>query len=142
MRSAVTSKAAPPGPPGPPGDAGAPLQTAISIPERIAAPVLPRPTFKILAAAMPAEKDEADAMPVDSFSDVMSDVQLAGAAHVGEGSGRGAGHGNGGGGGCDVGQMVQQALRRDRLVRDAVAGANRLGKSLMVWNGDWVRAGA
>jgi len=32
-------------------------------------------------------------------------------------------------------------LRRDRLVRAAVEDANRLGKSVMLWNGDWVRSG-
>ena len=39
-------------------------------------------------------------------------------------------------------RAVQQALRRDRLVRPAVQDANRLGKSIMLWNGDWVQTGA
>jgi len=47
----------------------------------------------------------------------------------------------GGGGGCDLARAVQQALRRDPLVRTAVEGANRLGKAVMMWNGDWVRSG-
>jgi hypothetical protein len=38
-------------------------------------------------------------------------------------------------------RAVQQALRRDPLVRTAVENANRLGKAIMLWNGDWVRSG-
>jgi hypothetical protein len=71
----------------------------------------------------------------DTFSDVMSDSQLAGAVSAGEGGG-------GGGGSCDMARAVQQALRRDRLVRPAVADANRLGKSILLWDGDWVQTGA
>ena len=71
----------------------------------------------------------------DTFSDVLSDSQISGAASAGEGGG-------GGGGSCDMARAVQQALRRDRLVRPAVQDANRLGKSIMLWNGDWVQTGA
>ncbi len=67
-------------------------------------------------------------------SDLLSASQLAGTASVGE-------SGGGGGGGCDVARAVQQALRRDALVRSAVEGANRLGRAVMMWNGDWVRSG-
>lgn len=67
-------------------------------------------------------------------SDLLSEAQLAGTASVGEGGG-------GGGGGCDLGRAVQQALRRDRLVQAAVQDANRMGKAVMMWNGDWVRSG-
>jgi len=71
---------------------------------------------------------------VDDMSDVLSDAQVSGAASVGEGGD--------GGGPCDMGQLVQRALRRDPLVHNAVANANRVGKAIMVWNGDWVRTGA
>ena len=71
---------------------------------------------------------------VDDMSDVLSDAQVAGAATVGE-----VGEG---GGPCDMGQLVQRALRRDPLVHNAVANANRVGKAVMVWNGDWVRTGS
>jgi hypothetical protein len=64
-------------------------------------------------------------------SDLLSDSQIAGAASVGEG---------GGGGGCDLARAVQSALRRDRRVRMAVEEARRLGKAIMLWNGDWVRS--
>ncbi|MEO8301723.1 MAG: hypothetical protein ABI608_08015 [Rhizomicrobium sp.] len=67
-------------------------------------------------------------------SDLLSESQIAGAASVGEGGG-------GGGGGCDLAWAVQKALRRDRLVHTAVEGANRTGKAVMMWNGDWVRSG-
>jgi hypothetical protein len=70
---------------------------------------------------------------VDDMSDVLSDAQLAGAATVGEGGDPG--------GACDMGQLVQRALRRDPLVRSAVQNANRIGRSIMLWNGDWVRTG-
>jgi len=73
--------------------------------------------------------------PVDTFSDLLSDSQIAGAMSAGEGGG------GGGGGSCDMARAVQQALRRDRLVRPAVADANRIGKSIMLWDGDWVRTG-
>ena len=71
------------------------------------------------------------------FSDLLSESQLAGATSA---DGEGAG-GGGGGGGCDMARVVQQALRRDPLVRAAVEDANRLGKAVMLWNGDWVRSG-
>ena len=73
--------------------------------------------------------------PAADTSDLLSDSQLAGAARAGEGSG-------GGGGGCNTAWTVQEALRRDPLVREAVDNANRLGKAVMVWNGDWVRNGS
>jgi hypothetical protein len=66
-------------------------------------------------------------------SDLLSESQIAGAANAGEGGG--------GGGGCDMSQAVQKALRRDPLVRTAVEGANRTGKAVMLWDGDWVRTG-
>jgi len=108
-----------PEPPGPPdmADAGAPS---------IAPPPLPAvaaPSLTIIRTV---------AVKTDN-SDLLSDSQIAGAAHAGEGGG--------GGGGCDMARAVQQALRRDALVRGAVEGAGRTGKASMVWNGDWVRSG-
>ena len=82
------------------------------------------------AAATPAF----DIAPPPDNSDILSESQLAGATGVGEGLG-------GGGGGCDMARAVQQALRRDPLVRAAVQDADRLGKAVMLWNGDWIRTG-
>jgi hypothetical protein len=72
--------------------------------------------------------------PAPDNSDLLSASQLAGAASIGEGGG--------GGGACDMGRAVQQALRRDPLVRASVEGANRIGRAIMLWNGDWVQTGA
>jgi len=69
-------------------------------------------------------------------SDLLSQSQIAGASSAGD-----DGAGGGGGGSCDMARAVQKALRRDPLVRAAVEDANRLGKSVMLWNGDWVRSG-
>ena len=107
-----------PKPPGPAmaqdAEAGASLNIAMPVPPQAAAPV-------VTIAATP------------NTSDVLSETQLAGAARAGEGGG--------GGGGCDMARAVQQALRRDPLVRSAVADANRQGKASMLWNGDWVQSG-
>jgi hypothetical protein len=75
------------------------------------------------------------AMAADT-SDLLSASQLAGAASADEGP-----NGGGGGGGCDMARAVQQALRRDRLVQAAMENARRLGKAVMLWDGDWVRSG-
>jgi hypothetical protein len=96
-------------------------------PEAAPAPVLPR---LIVARAVTAA-----ALTKPDNSDLLSASQLAGAAAVGEGSG------GGGGGSCDLARAVQQALRRDPQVRAAVDEANRSGKAIMLWNGDWVRSG-
>jgi hypothetical protein len=88
-------------------------------------PAMPRIT---IASPEPSEIQASD------NSDLLSDAQIAGAAGVGEGGG-------GGGGGCDMAQLVQKALRRDPLVHTAVRNAGRVGKAIMIWNGDWVRSG-
>jgi hypothetical protein len=66
-------------------------------------------------------------------SDLLTSAQLAGADRAGEGGG--------GGGGCDTARRVQEALRRDPLVRTSVSNAGRIGKAVMLWNGDWVQTG-
>lgn len=106
-----------PKPPGPPDDQKA--EAAMEI----APPVPPTPVMPIVRVSVPDN------------SDVLSESQLAGATSAGEGAG------GGGGGGCDTARAVQQALRRDPLVHTAVSDANRVGKAIMVWNGDWVRSG-
>lgn len=109
--------------PKPPGlrdvaeDAAASRAQTIALPTP---PAVPAPSITIAAAA--------------DNSDLMSDSQLAGAARAGEGGG-------GGGSACDMARAVQQALRRDPLVRPALADANRLGRASLLWNGDWIRSG-
>jgi hypothetical protein len=87
---------------------------------RLTAPHLAPPVFTVAA-------DTPDT------SDLLNESQLAGAASAGEG--------RAGGSGCDTARLIQQALRRDRLVHTAVADANRVGKAILLWNGDWVQSG-
>lgn len=80
--------------------------------------------------------------PVADVVDTVSDTELAGALTAGTGAGSGGGDGTGdGSGACNMVRRMQQALRKDPMVRDAVAQARR-GKSnaLLVWKGDWVRS--
>ncbi len=107
-----------PAPPGPPDPAGP--ETAQEI-----VPPPPKPP-NLFAPAI--------RIRVNDTSDILSDAQLAGAASAGDGAA-------GGNGGCDTARLLQAALRRDPLVRNALQGANRLGKSVMLWNGDWVQTG-
>ena len=107
-----------PPPPGPP-------DVTLVQPKAAAAPPLPQVTTRPTVRAT--------ATPKPDNSDLLSASQLAGAAAVGEGGG--------GGGGCDLARAVQQALRRDPQVRSAVEEANRSGKAIMLWDGDWVRSG-
>jgi hypothetical protein len=81
--------------------------------------------------------------PVADVVDTVSDSQLVGALTVGNGSGSGGGEGSGdGSGACNMVRRMQAALRKDPLVRAAVAQARRGGSNnaLLVWNGDWVRS--
>jgi hypothetical protein len=111
--------------PKPPGPPDKPVAEAAEQ----APPPMARPT------PMPVLVKVTSPEPPDN-SDILSENQLAGAASAGE---SGAG---GGGGGCDTARLVQQALRKDPLVRTAVLNADRQGKAIMMWNGDWVRSGA
>lgn len=83
------------------------------------------PQVRISAPVLAASR------PLPDNSDLLSESQLAGAAAAGKG----------GGGACDMARAIQQALRRDPMVRMAVEDAHRLGKAMMLWNGDWVRTG-
>ena len=109
-----------PQPPGPP-------DVQMAQPEAAPSPMLPHVTVARVPVPVAITKPD--------NSDLLSASQLAGAAAVGEGEG------GGGGGSCDLAQAVQRALRRDPQVRSAVDEANRSGKAIMLWNGDWVRSG-
>ena len=111
------------GPPEPvQATAGSEQKAVQPIPPRIAAPA------PVHAAVSPA---------VDT-SDVLSDSQLAGLANADD---DGVSRSGGGGGSCEMARIVEQALQRDPLVHTAVEDAHRLGKAVMLWNGDWVRSG-
>jgi hypothetical protein len=114
----VTLLPTPPAPPDPLKLAPSDFQNEL----QPAAPKVAMPVLTITKTATP------------NTSDLLSASQIAGAASVGEGGG-------GGGGSCNMAQAVQRALRRDPLVQNAVEDSNRLGKAIMVWNGDWVRTG-
>ncbi len=73
-------------------------------------------------------------MHSDEASNELSEAQLVGAASAGEGGGSGGG----GGGSCNMLRRIEEALRKDPLVRSAVAGSS--GKAIMVWNGGWVQS--
>lgn len=100
-----------------------PPEVTLMVPVSPALPALPR--LVVSAAVVSVTASASDT------SDILSDAQLAGAAIPGAG----------GGSGCDLAREVQQALRRDAMVRAAVVDAHRLGKAILLWNGDWVRAG-
>jgi hypothetical protein len=70
-----------------------------------------------------------DGAPVTGQGAGMSEAELAGASSAGSGAGGGA---------CDMAARLEAALRKDLLVRSAVAGF--AGKALRVWDGDWVRS--
>jgi hypothetical protein len=113
----MVSVAEQPKPPGPP------MEREPGGSDNEVKPVMPQPIMPVFSTVAAPDN-----------SDLLSDSQIAGAAGVGEGGG--------GGGGCDLARAVQQALRRDPLVHTAVDNANRRGKAIMMWNGDWVRSGA
>jgi len=106
-----------------------PLQVSLVELPKPKPPELPK-----TAMLEPAKPDSAVRPPLISVpdnSDLLSDSQLAGAAVAGDG----------GGGSCNMARAVQQALRRDPMVRTAVEDAHRAGQAVMLWNGDWVRSG-
>jgi hypothetical protein len=94
--------------------------------------VKPSPPDIIPVPAQVAQKPDAGA--------TLTEAQLAGAATAGSGDvgGAGGGEGGGAGGACDMAARVQAALRRDALVRAAIARSD--GKATLIWNGDWVRS--
>jgi hypothetical protein len=100
--------------------------TPAKAPARSAAARSPaKPERASLASNGPTIDDLAAAAGV---GDGLSDAQLAGAA---------TGESGPTGGACDMARWLQGALRKDPLVRTAVAGLG--DKAVMVWDGDWVR---
>lgn len=104
-----------------------------------------RPTPRMESIPLPARAPDT---PPDIPMPTIGDAQLAGALRAGAGAGgggggAGAGGGGGGsgdGGGCDLVREIQNALREDGDVRDAVNAAHRAAgsnRALLVWDGDW-----
>jgi hypothetical protein len=97
-----------------------------------AAAAAPRPA----TVASPARRSKAATSPLAAADEPdvgqdseVSEGELAGAASAG---------GGGGGGPCDMAARIQAALRKDTIVKSAVA--TFAGKAIKVWNGDWVRS--
>jgi hypothetical protein len=128
-----------PGPAQPPGPP-TPAPAAASSPQIVPRPVTPHHAApaQVLTAAAAATSETYETAETSDNSDLLSDSQLVGAVNAND---EGIGGGGGGSGGCDTERIVQQALQRDPLVRTAVEDAHRLGKAVMLWNGDWVRSG-
>ncbi len=138
----VVALVTPPPPPPPPvveppqpSDAPAAAPKAAVAPKPPKPP--PRPSIKARPARAPAPPDvtpipAGPGASSQGFAEV-SDGELAGAGTAGSGSGDGRG--------CDMARRLQGALRKDRLVRAAVAEA-RPGQAIRIWNGAWVRHGA
>ena len=116
-----------------------PLQVSLLETPKPTPPAPPEPamlqpdTVEAVAPHLAVRELTRSTSTVPDTSDLLSNSQLAGAATVGEGGG--------GGGTCDMARAVQQALRRDPMVRASVEDAHRSGKAIMLWNGDWVRSG-
>lgn len=146
----VAPKDPPPGPKAEMAAAAGPPQ-----PAPVARPPSPPPPLRVRPARptprmAPVPLPVAPQTPPDIPMPTISDAQLAGATRVGMGAGGGGGTGGGGnggggggtgnGGGCDLVRELQNALREDTEVRDAINQAHRAagsGRALLVWDGDW-----
>ena len=103
-----------------------------------AAPARAEPTRRMIKPRPTPPRPAEATLPAPARDESrISEAQLAGAVTAGSGAGGGAG--GSGGGVCDMPALVQTALRKDPLVRDAVWRSG--GRAALVWNGDWVRSG-
>ncbi len=158
----VTLTRPPPPPPPPPAPVIAEPPPGPAQPAPAAAPS-PAPPRPVPARAAPRPRPvrtppppnvptlPANPAPVVAPMAVVGEAQLAGALRAGTGQGSGAGSGSGGGGGsggasggsCDMVRRLQDALRADPEVRDAVTRAHRAmpasGRAILVWDGDWIQ---
>lgn len=144
---------APPPPPPPVEAPPAPEKTSnpggapATSPEPVPDPPKPKPPPKRKPTPAPPPKEmkpiPASDAPTPAPRIELTDAQIAGAITAGSGSGDGTGAGGGsgaGGGACNMPRRVQNALRKDPRIRQAVAEAHS-GRPLVVWQGDWVRHG-
>lgn len=150
---ALTPPPEPPKPPPPPEEPSTPpgptkTDTAPAATKSVQAEQ-PRPTPRSILRPTPPSPDveplPASPKPARAPTITVGEGLLA-SAGTAEGPG-GAGNGAGGGGaGCNMVKLLQTALRKNTKVQAAIAQAHpeavSAGKAIMVWNGDWVRAGA
>ncbi len=131
------------GPPAPvpsPAPKAASPTPAASAAAAVRAPPAKPPPRHAVAKPPPPDVDYLPARTArkSDAGSTLSEAQLAGATVAGSGDGSGGAGGGGGGGPCDMAARLQAALRKDPMVRAAVAGA--AGRATLVWNGDWVRS--
>ncbi|MFL5297264.1 MAG: hypothetical protein ACJ798_12860 [Phenylobacterium sp.] len=122
---ALVAPPKPPEPPAPPTEDPKPPTPKTPPPPKLHArpPRAPPPPD---VAPLPAAKG-----PVAQGTADVSDAELASASTADSG---------GGGKACNMTAWLQAALRKDPLVKAAVAEAHQ-GKALRIWNGDWIRHG-
>ena len=138
----------PPAPPPPETPPPKPKPRPVPLPPRPSAmrsPSPPKPAARPIHLAARAPVPEAlpaSPGPQVSAPTELTAAEVAGATTAGSGSGSGSGQA---GGACDMVRRLQDALRRDPRVVQAVEQAHRAaggrGAAIMVWNGDWVRSG-
>jgi hypothetical protein len=125
----MTAELVPPEPPPPPPpEPPAPEPS----PKPAAAKPAPKRTPK-----PPPPKVETIASSEQPTHEWIGESQLAGAANAGDGPGGGSP-----GGECNMARRLQVALRRDPMVKAALASAPRpagsQARAMLVWNGGWV----
>src|SRR5690606_18425912 len=118
---------------------------------RVAPPSPPPPPVRPPRRLPPPQIETAPLTPSPPALPVLTSSQTAGARTAGPGAGGGAGGdgtgagAGGSGGGCDMVRRLQDALREDAEVRAAVDAASRdlnaSGRSIQVWDGDWLQSG-
>jgi hypothetical protein len=128
-------------PPPPPRPPAVPVVAKTPPAAAPAAPKAPVPSHGLAREARTAAPTPspvaAAASPINGSGAGLSESQIASAGSADDGGGSGGGDGAG----CHMAQRVQAALRRDSLVRAAVAQATP-SRAIMVWNGDWVQSGS
>lgn len=134
--------AAPAGPPPPDPPAGPvrpepPRQAPAPRPR----PVTPRPSAETVALNSRAEGPQYTVIGAGAVAGARS----SGAGGTGGGGGPGGSGSGRGGGDCDMLERLERALRDDPEVRAAAAAAHGEAGAgqgaVLVWNGDWIRAG-
>lgn len=155
---AVTMMMQPPAPPPPlppPIDDPDPGGEPAGPPSAAPTPARPTPPKPIVVKPSPRPARTPPPPTVESLPSstavsepnvVLGEAALAGATVAGAGGGGGAGGfgGGSGSGDCDMVRRLQDALRDDPEVRQAVLQTHRAlgpgGKAILVWNGEWLRS--
>lgn len=104
--------------------------------------VVKAPKQKSFVRKAKVSRDEDDLDADEEPAPVLTAAQVASAATAESGGGAGGGgEGSAGGGGkhCNMAQLLQQALRRDARVQNAIATSTG-PRNMFVWNGDWLRS--